>query len=257
MMKKSLSFTDIILYLVSVFVILGVSMYLSIFIQTENQQFFDMTSYSTFLNTIYASRLYYCLYEETKDPYLLFYFPAGIDKINSYSSIEKCYSIITTNIMELVENQSSKDSIVLKYNIRNLSEIPIFAFLDLKTGNKIWIKSYIDQLFIDERKNDIWNKIVDSIFPFPRIIDTINKFITKIELELNPEYLLSCNTDRSYYISTVFTLPFLSVDTKRNLYSVNVYKFVKIRGKECKKIVISYTTDQQGRRQISYKSENC
>lgn len=257
-MKKSLSFTDIVLYLISVFVILGVSMYLSVFFQTENQVFFDMTSYSLFLNTIYKNRLYYCLYKETKDPYILFYLPEKIEKINSYSSLlEKCYTVVGTSISELVENKSEKDTIILKYNTRNIAEIPIFVFLDLKNNEKIWIYSHAKKLFKDEKKRDLWSNIVNFVFPVMRLIDAVRKFIQKIEFESNPENFLSCSSDRAYYISAVFTLPFLSIDTKRDLYTINIYKFIKIKGKECKKIIISQTVDQQGRRQTSYKSESC
>lgn len=256
-MKKSLSFTDIILYLISTFVILGMSIFLSVFFQTESQIYFDSASYGAFLNTIYISRLYYCLYEETKNPYILFYFPRDIEKINSYSSLEKCFSTISINYKDLFENQSSDNKIILKYNIRNLSEVPIFLFYNVKNKSKIWVKDQAKQLFFDEQK-DIWSTFLDIIFPIPKIIDTINKFTTKIELESNPENLIKCDSDKSYYISSIFTLPFLSIDTKRNLYSVNVYKFIRVRGKECKKVTyISNIDPNTGKRNLEVVQETC
>ncbi|MEM0379196.1 MAG: hypothetical protein QXG71_00295 [Nanopusillaceae archaeon] len=259
-MKKSLSFTDIILYLISIFSVVGVAIYLSAFFQVENQVLFDTNSYGYFLNTIYVQRLYYCIYDEIKDPYYLFYFPAEIEKINDYSSLKNCFTIISNEYKELLENKTEIDSIIIKYNIRNVSEVPIFLFYDLKNKRKIWIKEHGKDLFYDEQKN-IWNSFLDYINPinwFMKNIELMDKAISMLEYESNIENLLSCDTDRTYYISTIMSLPILAINTKRELYAINTYKFIRIRGKECKKVIYTFIKNPEtGKRTIEVKEEKC
>ncbi|MEM4588032.1 MAG: hypothetical protein QXW13_00725 [Nanopusillaceae archaeon] len=259
-MKKSLSFTDIILYLISIFAIVGMAMYLSVFFQVDHQILFDTASYGYFLNTIYVQRLYYCIYDEVNNPYYLFYVPAEVEKINNYNSLSRCFTIISNQYREVLENITEKDRIIIKYNLRNISEVPIFLFYDVKNKKKIWIKEHGKDLFYDERKN-IWDSFLDYMITinwFKKGIELMGKVRTMIEYESNIENLLSCGTDRTYYISTVMSLPVLTINTKRELYSVNTYKFVRIRGKECKKVTYTFTRDPQtGRRTVDIKEEKC
>jgi len=107
---RSLSLKDIIEYIAAAVVIIFAFFIIAILYALLNVESYSQYTYQQFTNSLLIDRLNYCLYENTKNPLLLFYAP-NPNIINKYKDVyQQCFMNISGSFYYFtnVSNQSNK-----------------------------------------------------------------------------------------------------------------------------------------------------
>jgi len=278
---RGISITDILMYIIATVVIVGFAFYLALFLNVTASVSLSSEDYLLFLNSLYLSRINYCMYLATNDSNYLFYFVKDMNvssskEISNY--LKDCFSRVISNVSILVGNYSTKsdedlkrlseyvcmyedpnfiadiksaykDSVILIYQPKQISTVPVFAYINISNYSKIgWIME--PAIFLLEQEGysgDIIFKILGGISNiivpgtssiWKNIEDYIrNKIIEGIRK--NAENSINCKVGNGYSILPMFSIQTMVVDTQRNLYVLSVHQFsmVKNLGEETALIV--------------------
>ena len=133
---RALSLTDIIEYIAAAVVIIFAFFIIAIFYAFFNIESYSQYMFQQFTNSLLIDRLNYCLYESTKNPFLLFYAP-NVNIINKYNdTYQKCFMNISGTFYYFI-NQSNESG-KLKYTYLNFSynDYIYFFFYNINNINK-------------------------------------------------------------------------------------------------------------------------
>lgn len=249
------------MYIIAAVMIVGLTFYLAFFLNVTASAEMSSEHYLLFLNSLYLNRINYCTYLATGDSNYLFYMIRDMNVSsdpyianyigNCFSKVETHFDLLegnySTNSNEDLERLSEyicgyddpnfessieeeyNNSIILIYEHLNISTVPIFAYLDIRSGNIGWILEPAEALLGYEI---ILNNSVNvSTFGIYIHIQDIEYYENQLiqNLENTTESFLSCNASKSYSILSAFALQDLVVDTNRNLYVLSVLQFSKTK----------------------------
>jgi len=249
------------MYIIAAVMIVGLTFYLAFFLNVTASAEMSSEHYLLFLNSLYLNRINYCTYLATGDSNYLFYMIRDMNVSsdpyianyigNCFSKVETHFDLLegnySTNSNEDLERLSEyicgyddpnfessieeeyNNSIILIYEHLNISTVPIFAYLDIRSGNIGWILEPAEALLGYEI---ILNNSVNvSTFGIYIHIQDIEYYENQLSqnLENTTESFLSCNASKSYSILSAFALQDLVVDTNRNLYVLSVLQFSKTK----------------------------
>jgi hypothetical protein len=133
---RALSLKDIIEYIAAAVIIIFAFFVIAILYAFFNIESYSQYMYQQFTNSLLIDRLNYCLYESTKNPFLLFYAP-NVNIINKYNdTYQKCFMNISGTFYYFI-NQSNESG-KLKYTYLNFSynDYIYFFFYNINNINK-------------------------------------------------------------------------------------------------------------------------
>jgi len=268
---RGISITDILMYIIATVVIVGLAFYLAFFLDVTVSVSLSSEDYLLFLNSLYLNRINYCIYLATNDSTYLFYFVKDMNvssskEISNY--LKDCFSRVISNVSILEGNYSTnsdedlrklseyvclsedpnfisyikstyKNSIILIYQPKQISTVPVFAYINVSNYSKIgWIME--PAIFLLEQEGysgDIIFKILGGIsnviIPgtssiWKDIEDYIrNKIIESIENSAGNS--INCKNGNGYSILPMFSLQTMVVDTQRNLYVLSIHQFSMVK----------------------------
>jgi len=268
---RGISITDILMYIIATVVIVGLAFYFALFLDITLSMSLSSEDYLLFLNSLYLNRINYCIYLATNDSTYLFYFVKDMN-ISSSSEISNylrdCFSRVISNVSMLEGNYSTssdedlrrlseyvclfedpnfidyvkntyKNSIILIYQPKQISTVPVFAYINVSNYSKIgWIME--PAIFLLEQEGysgdiifKILGRVSNVIVPgtssiWKNIEDYIrNKIIEGIKN--STETSINCKVGSGYSILPMFSLQTMVVDTQRNLYVLSVHQFSMVK----------------------------
>ncbi len=268
-MMRSIAIYDVLLYVITAVVVIGLSFYFTMLIRATYSVSLDSNTYLLFLNSLYASRLNYCIYTVTHDPKYLFYLDKDIDTSNiPKEALEKCFSKVTLNTVIILGNFSLsnekdlerlsqfvcnevsesfieeikneyKGGFIAIYQPKEVSTVPIFLFYNPFTNEKKWIFTPVYTLFSQEKGG--W---VEGIANFFRNLGSY--IITgrsaeenlMLDLRQNANQFINCKLDKEYAVFPMYAIQALVVDTNRNLYIETTLQFIKVKNSGDKIVVV-------------------
>jgi len=279
---KGISISEVLMYIIAVVIIVGLTFYFAFFLNVSASASMASENYLLFLNSLYLNRINYCTYLATNDSNYLFYFVrdmniSNIKELPDY--IKNCFSRVIENVNILKGNYSVnsdedlkrlseeicgydsdnfkniikneyENCIILIYQTKEMSTVPIFAYINTSSNNVSWIlepaKALLEQEKTSEYTED-WNKkVLMVLFPpgylLYRWVQEYHENQLIQSLEKNAESLVSCTADRSYSIVPAFALQSLVVDTNRNLYVLSVMQFSKTKNLGERVVVVNLTS---------------
>ncbi|MFZ8855617.1 MAG: hypothetical protein ACO2OX_00235 [Candidatus Nanopusillus sp.] len=133
---RALSLKDVIEYIAAAVIIIFAFFVIAILYAFFNIESYSQYMYQQFTNSLLIDRLNYCLYESTKNPFLLFYAP-NVNIINKYNdTYQKCFMNISGTFYYFI-NQSNESG-KLKYTYLNFSynDYIYFFFYNINNINK-------------------------------------------------------------------------------------------------------------------------
>ena len=133
---RALSLKDIIEYIAAAVIIIFAFFVIALLYAFFNIESYSQYMFQQFTNSLLIDRLNYCLYESTKNPFLLFYAP-NVNIINKYNdTYQKCFMNISGTFYYFINqtNESNK----LKYTYLNFSynSYVYFFFYNINNINK-------------------------------------------------------------------------------------------------------------------------
>jgi|GEM_PF-5448866 len=191
-------------------------------------------SFYRFLNYMLTERLFYCIYMLSGDSSYLFYIPkyANYTRIADESDIYKCYTMIYGGFQNVTSIEKHSDKTIVKYVEYNVSYLPVFLFIDIKTDYNITLgENYVRRFLKVTKLNQIIGEVLNAGWKIARSFfkiisgkwDEVKAEWEKTFKTFTASYVSCISRDADYGITiTTFrgTKPFLAVSKNKTLYIV-------------------------------------
>jgi hypothetical protein len=128
---RSLSLKDIIEYIAAAVVIIFAFFVIAILYALLSVESYSEYTYQQFTNSLLVDRLNYCLYEETRNPLLLFYAP-NPNIINEYSDVyQQCFMNISGTLYYYLNQSNQSNKIIYTYLNFSYDDYIYFFFYNI------------------------------------------------------------------------------------------------------------------------------
>lgn len=128
---RSLSIKDIIEYIAAAVVIIFAFFVIAILYALLSVESYSEYTYQQFTNSLLVDRLNYCLYEDTKNPLLLFYAP-NLNIINEYSYVyQQCFMNISGTLYYYLNQSNQSNKVIYTYLNFSYDDYIYFFFYDI------------------------------------------------------------------------------------------------------------------------------
>jgi hypothetical protein len=132
---RSLSLKDIIEYIAAAVVIIVTFFIIAILYALLNVESYSEYTYQQFTNSLLIDRLNYCLYENTKNPLLLFYAP-NPNIINEYNNIyQQCFMNISGTFYYFTNESNQSNKVIYTYLNFSYDDYIYFFFYNINNIN--------------------------------------------------------------------------------------------------------------------------
>jgi hypothetical protein len=132
---RSLSLKDIIEYITAAVIIIFVFFVIAILYTLFNIESYSEYTYQQFTNSLLIDRLNYCLYENTKNPLLLFYAP-NQNIINKYNNIyQQCFMNISGTFYYFINQSNQSNKFIYTYLNFSYNDYIYFFFYNINNIN--------------------------------------------------------------------------------------------------------------------------
>ena len=132
---RSLSLKDIIEYIAAAVVIIFTFFVIAILYALFNIESYSEYTYQQFTNSLLIDRLNYCLYENTKNPLLLFYAP-NQNIINKYNdTYQQCFMNISGTFYYFINQSNQSNKFIYTYINFSYDDYIYFFFYNINNIN--------------------------------------------------------------------------------------------------------------------------
>jgi len=132
---RSLSLKDIIEYIAAAVVIIFAFFVIAILYALFNIESYSEYTYQQFTNSLLIDRLNYCLYENTKNPLLLFYAP-NQNIINKYNdTYQQCFMNISGTFYYFTNQSNQSNKFIYTYLNFSYDDYIYFFFYNINNIN--------------------------------------------------------------------------------------------------------------------------
>jgi len=132
---RSLSLKDIIEYIAAAVVIIFTFFVIAILYALLNVESYSQYTYQQFTNSLLIDRLNYCLYENTKNPLLLFYAP-NPNIINEYNNTyQQCFMNISGTFYYFTNESNQSNKFIYTYLNFSYDDYIYFFFYNINNIN--------------------------------------------------------------------------------------------------------------------------
>jgi hypothetical protein len=133
---RALSLKDIIEYIAAAVVIIFVFFVIALLYAFFNIESYSQYMFQQFTNSLLIDRLNYCLYESTKNPFLLFYAP-NVNIINKYNdTYQKCFMNISGTFYYFINQTNESNKLIYTYLNFSYNSYIYFFFYNINNINK-------------------------------------------------------------------------------------------------------------------------
>jgi hypothetical protein len=128
---RSLSLKDIIEYIAAAVVIIFAFFVIAILYALLSVESYSEYTYQQFTNSLLVDRLNYCLYEQTKNPFLLFYAP-NPNIINENNDVyQQCFMNISGTLYYYLNQSNQSNEVIYTYLNFSYDDYIYFFFYDI------------------------------------------------------------------------------------------------------------------------------
>jgi hypothetical protein len=147
---RSLSLKDIIEYIIAAVVIIFAFFVIAVLYALLNIESYSEYTYQQFTNSLLIDRLNYCLYEDTGDPFLLFYAP-NPNIINEYNDVyQQCFMNVSGTFYYYINESNQSNEVIYTYLNFSYDDYVYFFFYDI---NNISNSYYYDPYGLASENN--------------------------------------------------------------------------------------------------------
>jgi hypothetical protein len=133
---RALSLKDIIEYIAAAVIIIFAFFVIAILYAFFNIESYSQYMFQQFTNSLLIDRLNYCLYESTKNPFLLFYAP-NVNIINKYNdTYQKCFMNMSGTFYYFINQTNESNKLIHKYLNFSYNSYVYFFFYNINNINK-------------------------------------------------------------------------------------------------------------------------
>jgi hypothetical protein len=133
---RALSLKDIIEYIAAAVIIIFAFFVIAILYAFFNIESYSQYMFQQFTNSLLIDRLNYCLYESTKNPFLLFYAP-NVNIINKYNdTYQKCFMNMSGTFYYFINQTNESNKLIYKYLNFSYNSYVYFFFYNINNINK-------------------------------------------------------------------------------------------------------------------------
>ncbi|MDT7890662.1 MAG: hypothetical protein RQ869_01175 [Candidatus Nanopusillus sp.] len=133
---RALSLKDIIEYIAAAVIIIFAFFVIAILYAFFNIESYSQYMFQQFTNSLLIDRLNYCLYESTKNPFLLFYAP-NVNIINKYNdTYQKCFMNISGTFYYFINQTNESNKLIYTYLNFSYNSYIYFFFYNINNINK-------------------------------------------------------------------------------------------------------------------------